>query len=296
MSSSHVRLVVAGLSLILAVLTGLVTGFAGGTAETCDDAQAPVNPPNGGASAPAVFPEQSANGTVPSGPAGPGTENDPDRPPFGNDTFPTPGTNAFTLTHAGSGCERAFSPFLAVLGFGGALFTALVAVGLTLFMPRPPGVPTAPAAGAGIPTSAPPGRSRPMPGTGAAVGSATGSYPVLGDPLVAPAATLTTSAPVDRRVSAERRTLVETAIYVRDRATSKAIADRLAWALNEVGVLEVRPTGEVFDTAQHEAGGTLPTEDRRLDGTIAAVEIAGYTDRGQVVRAPVVTVYRAGSR
>ncbi|TQS47111.1 nucleotide exchange factor GrpE [Cryptosporangium phraense] len=94
----------------------------------------------------------------------------------------------------------------------------------------------------------------------------------------------------------ERKTLVETCIYVRDRATSKAIADRLAWALNEVGVVEDRPAGEPFDTARHEAGGTTPTADGRLAGTIAAVEISGYTDRGQVLRAPVVTVYQGDAR
>jgi molecular chaperone GrpE (heat shock protein) len=94
------------------------------------------------------------------------------------------------------------------------------------------------------------------------------------------------------QVQAERGTLVQTCIYVRDRATSKAIADRLGWALQEVGVSTVAPTGATFDPAHHEAGGATATAERAKVGTIAAVEVPGYVDRGVVVRAPVVTVYR----
>ncbi len=94
------------------------------------------------------------------------------------------------------------------------------------------------------------------------------------------------------KVQAERGTLVQTCIYVRDRATSKAIADRLGWALQEVGVSTVAPTGATFDPAHHEAGGSTATAERAKVGTIAAVEVPGYVDRGVVVRAPVVTVYR----
>jgi GrpE protein len=94
------------------------------------------------------------------------------------------------------------------------------------------------------------------------------------------------------QTQAERGTLVQTCIYVRDRATSKAIADRLGWALQEVGVSTVAPTGVTFDPAHHEAGGSTATAERAKVGTIAAVEVPGYVDRGVVVRAPVVTVYR----
>jgi hypothetical protein len=94
------------------------------------------------------------------------------------------------------------------------------------------------------------------------------------------------------QVQAERGTLVQTCIYVRDRATSKAIADRLGWALQEVGVSTVAPTGATFDPAHHEAGGSTATAEPTKVGTIAAVEVPGYVDRGVVVRAPVVTVYR----
>lgn len=94
------------------------------------------------------------------------------------------------------------------------------------------------------------------------------------------------------QTKAERGTLVQTCIYVRDRATSKAIADRLGWALQEVGVSTVAPTGVTFDPAHHEAGGSTATHEPTKVGTIAAVEVPGYVDRGVVVRAPVVTVYR----
>ncbi|MEV6522025.1 nucleotide exchange factor GrpE [Longispora sp. NPDC051575] len=92
----------------------------------------------------------------------------------------------------------------------------------------------------------------------------------------------------------ERDTLVKTAVYVRDRANSKAIADRLGWALSEVGVATVSPVGVKFDPAQHEAGGSAAAPDPAQAGLIAAVEVPGYTDRGTVLRAPVVTVYRDG--
>lgn len=90
----------------------------------------------------------------------------------------------------------------------------------------------------------------------------------------------------------ERATLRDICIYVRDRATSKAIADRLGMALQQVGVTTVAPIGAAFDSAHHEAGGATATGDRNKVGTIAAVEVPGYLDRGAVVRAPVVTVYR----
>src|SRR5690606_21730091 len=72
----------------------------------------------------------------------------------------------------------------------------------------------------------------------------------------------------------ERSTLVQACIYVRDRATSKALADRLGWALQEVGVTTVVPTGARFDPAHHEAGGSAVTNDPAKVGTIAAVEVA----------------------
>jgi molecular chaperone GrpE (heat shock protein) len=68
----------------------------------------------------------------------------------------------------------------------------------------------------------------------------------------------------------------------------------LGTALHDAGVRTVEPAGARFDPAQHEAGGAAPSGDPAKVGTIAAVEVAGYTDRdGRLLRVPVVTVYRA---
>jgi hypothetical protein len=91
---------------------------------------------------------------------------------------------------------------------------------------------------------------------------------------------------------ADRTTLVQALIYLRDRVTSTALASRLDQALRQVGVSTVEPTGERFDPSHHEAGGTLPTTDKALVGTIATVEAPGYADRGVLLRPPVVTVYQ----
>ncbi|SHN46004.1 nucleotide exchange factor GrpE [Cryptosporangium aurantiacum] len=298
MPTSFVRLIVAGLTLVLAVLTGLVTGFVAG-GPGCDDvapapasnvSTAPTTAPSdgpGGPAGPAEAP--TAEGASPDEPGGQGGPNNDVSPQPDNTNEGTlPGINeAFTLTDDGD-CSG-FSVLTAVVGFLGALFTGAIVGGVALFVPRTDGetaagrpvsgVPGAPGSGAGV------GIGQPLSSVHS-VGSATGAHAVLTD----------VQAPETGRVTRERKTLVETCIYVRDRATSKAIADRLAWALNEVGVVEDRPAGEPFDTARHEAGGTTPTNDRSLSGTIAAVEISGYTDRGQVVRAPVVTVYQADVR
>ncbi len=93
---------------------------------------------------------------------------------------------------------------------------------------------------------------------------------------------------------ADRRALVQACIYVRDRVTSKALGDRLGAALQEAGVKTLEPTGVRFDPAHHEAGGAAPSNDPKLIGSIAAVEVPGYLDRdGRVLRAPIVTVYQA---
>jgi hypothetical protein len=93
----------------------------------------------------------------------------------------------------------------------------------------------------------------------------------------------------------DRRALVQAAIYVRDRVTSKALGDRLGAALQEAGVTALEPTGVRFDPAHHEAGGTTPTGDPALAGQISGVEVPGYIDRdGRVLRAPIVTVFSPG--
>lgn len=96
------------------------------------------------------------------------------------------------------------------------------------------------------------------------------------------------------RAESERTSLIQAVIYVRDRVTSKALADRLGTALHDVGVEVIDPVGARFDPAHHEAGGSQPSDDPALVGSIAAVEVPGYADRGRLLRAPVVTVYQAG--
>jgi len=101
-------------------------------------------------------------------------------------------------------------------------------------------------------------------------------------------------APAPGRAETERTSLIQAVIYVRDRVTSKALADRLGTALHDVGVEVIDPVGARFDPAHHEAGGSQPSEDPARVGSIAAVEVPGYADRGRLLRAPVVTVYQAG--
>lgn len=309
MPTSFVRLIVAGLTLVLAVMTGLVTGFVAG-GDGCGDGRTPTSTasvaPTAGASSSSsssvggpAGPAGDADSPTPDEPAGPNIKVNPDQ---GGDADGTQPRLNETFALAG-GCSG-FDPLTAVVGFLGALLAGGIVAGIALFVPRTdgpgsggPGSAGSDGTGAVRPVSSGGYDPGPVP-AGAAVGapiggvgsrgSATGSHAVLTDA----GAVATDSG----RLGRERKTLVETCIYVRDRATSKAIADRLAWALNEVGVVEDRPAGEAFDTARHEAGGTTPTTDPALSGTIAAVEIAGYTDRGQIVRAPVVTVFQGEAR
>jgi hypothetical protein len=91
---------------------------------------------------------------------------------------------------------------------------------------------------------------------------------------------------------AERKTLVEVCLYALDRARSSGVAQRIEHELARVGVVAVRPDGEPFDPAHHEAAGTVPTADAALDGRVAETEEVGFTDHGRSLRAPVVTVYQ----
>jgi len=101
----------------------------------------------------------------------------------------------------------------------------------------------------------------------------------------------------NNEAEADRKTLIKAAIYVRDRVTSKALADRLGAALHDAGVQTLEPTGARFDPAHHEAGGATPSDDPSKVGSIAAVEVPGYADRGgRILRAPVVTVYQNHAR
>lgn len=91
---------------------------------------------------------------------------------------------------------------------------------------------------------------------------------------------------------AERKALVELCLYALDRARSAGVAQRIEQELAGVGVVAVRPDGEPFDPAHHEAAGTVPTGDSALDGRVAETEVVGFTDHGRSLRPPVVTVYQ----
>lgn len=92
--------------------------------------------------------------------------------------------------------------------------------------------------------------------------------------------------------AAERAALIELCLYALDRARSPGVTERLESGLAEIGVLAVRPDGDRFDPAAHEAGGVVATEDAELVGLVAETELVGFVDRGTVLRVPVVTVYQ----
>jgi molecular chaperone GrpE len=94
----------------------------------------------------------------------------------------------------------------------------------------------------------------------------------------------------------ERRSLVQLCLYALDRARSAGVAERIEEGLAGVGVSAVRPDGVRFDPAHHEAGGTVATSDDSLDGLVAETEVVGFADRGELLRAPIVTVYSRAER
>ncbi|OLF04564.1 hypothetical protein BLA60_40400 [Actinophytocola xinjiangensis] len=95
---------------------------------------------------------------------------------------------------------------------------------------------------------------------------------------------------------AERRSLVALCLYALDRARSAGVAERIEEGLAGVGVSALRPDGVRFDPAHHEAGGTVATADESLDGLVAETEVVGFSDRGELLRAPIVTVYSNAER
>jgi molecular chaperone GrpE len=94
---------------------------------------------------------------------------------------------------------------------------------------------------------------------------------------------------------AERKSLVQLCLYALDRAKSPGVVERLEEGLAGVGVAAIRPEGVRFDPAHHEAGGTVATTDENLDGVVAETEVVGFSDRGDVLRVPIVTVYSKGA-
>ncbi|HKN53108.1 MAG TPA: nucleotide exchange factor GrpE [Amycolatopsis sp.] len=93
------------------------------------------------------------------------------------------------------------------------------------------------------------------------------------------------------RALADRQALIQMCLYALDRARSGGVVERLEHGLAGIGVQALRPDGERFDPARHEAGGAVPTDDPALDGVVAETEVIGFTDHDRLLRAPVVTVY-----
>lgn len=91
---------------------------------------------------------------------------------------------------------------------------------------------------------------------------------------------------------AERRELVNLCIYARDRLDSDAAAARIDRELERLGVAAIVPDGEPFDPTSYEAAAAIDTGDASLHDTVAETELPGYDDRGETVRAPVVSVFR----
>lgn len=97
--------------------------------------------------------------------------------------------------------------------------------------------------------------------------------------------------PVSELLHGQRSTLIQLCLYALDRARSGGVVERLEEGLAGVGVTAMRPDGERFDPAVHEAGGTVSTADTELDGVVAETEVVGFSDGGKLLRAPIVTVY-----
>lgn len=101
------------------------------------------------------------------------------------------------------------------------------------------------------------------------------------------------AAPSDelKRALADRQALIQLCLYALDRARSGGVVERLEHGLAGIGVSALRPDGERFDPARHEAGGAVTTDDPALDGVVAETEVTGFADHERLLRAPIVTVY-----
>jgi molecular chaperone GrpE len=93
------------------------------------------------------------------------------------------------------------------------------------------------------------------------------------------------------RALADRQALIQMCLYALDRARSGGVVERLEEGLAAIGVQALRPDGERFDPARHEAGGAVPTDDPALDGVVAETEVTGFADHDRLLRVPIVTVY-----
>jgi hypothetical protein len=273
MSPNSLRVLAGAAAAVLVLLTGIVVGLVG-RAEECTPAPAPQQQTTAPAATSAP-PSPTGGGVVDNNPGdgslGGSVGSRPERStPPAEAPAPTDAATQPAATQVAAPAPTcttgSFAAAPALVALAGAGLAAAVAIGLLLAagLRRPP-----------VPTSGPP-----VPTSGP---------PAAGGPARVPPGT-------DPRLDADRAALVRACIYVRDRVTSRALADRLAAALRDAGVTVVEPVGDRFDPARHEAGGATPVSDPSLTGTIAAVEVPGYIDRsGRVLRAPVVTVYQGGS-
>lgn len=114
--------------------------------------------------------------------------------------------------------------------------------------------------------------------------------PTASEPIVEPLATGAELGELDKAL-ADRRTLIHLCLYALDRARSSGVVERLEHGLAEIGVRALRPDGDRFDPALHEAGGAMPTDDPARDGTVAETEVVGFADQDHLLRAPIVIVY-----
>lgn len=172
-----------------------------------------------------------------------------------------------------------FDPVTLAVAAGSVVVTAVVAV-LTGRSIAPKIAPAPFAPGNGPATGTIPAVQ--LPGTGAASG------PIPVQQLAEPARAA--------QSIADRTVLVEACIWMRDRATSPALAQHLDKAFNRVGVAQLDATGQRFDPAVHEAGGIIAAKSPAEDGIIARTEQPGYSDRGRLLRHPIVTVFRGQVR
>jgi hypothetical protein len=102
----------------------------------------------------------------------------------------------------------------------------------------------------------------------------------------------TTTGPADlEQALADRQALIQLCLYALDRARSGGVVERLEHGLAGIGVRALRPDGERFDPAVHEAGGAVATEDPAREGLVAETEVVGFADHDRVLRAPIVIVY-----
>jgi molecular chaperone GrpE len=119
-----------------------------------------------------------------------------------------------------------------------------------------------------------------------------GTEPVkpASEPDVHPVSVITAGSGLEQAL-AERQALIQLCLYAMDRAKSSGVVERLEQGLAGIGVRALRPDGDKFDPAVHEAGSAMPTDNAALDGTVAETEVAGFADRERLLRAPIVTVY-----